>query len=203
MRQRIQQLSEREEEHARTHPQQALRRALTWCIHGCAQLAFDDIGASTVVEMYRTVLALLDDPTQQRTHSALEQSSLDCIGQLRRPLAEVAADPQRHATHDDEIAGPVLLRIPPRTLVGRETRDAYFPMACFNAAGSCLDGIISPYRAAGLITAVGYHEPDEERDLLATMRTLRTRYEDQPHDRVATADEITHQLQTWMHHWAG
>lgn len=203
MRQRILQLTECEEERAGTRPQQALRRALTWFIHGCAQLAYDDVDAGTVVETYRTVLAQLDDPTQQRTHSALEQASLDAVGQLRGPLAEVAADPQRHATHDDEIAGPVLLRIPPRTLVGRDSRDAYFPMTCFNAAGSCLDDIISPYRATGLITAVGYYEPDEERDLLATMRALRTRYEDRPHDRIATADEITHHLQAWMHHPAG
>lgn len=205
VRHRIQQLREREDEHARAHPQQALRRALTWFIHGCAQLAYGDTGASSVVETYRTVLAQLDDPTQQRTASTLETASLDCITQLRNSsqFAERAADPQRHATRDDELAGPVLLRIPPHTLVGRDTRDAYFPMACFNAAGSCLDGIITPYRATGLITAVGYFEPDEERDLLGAMRTLRTRYEDQPDERNTIDSEITHRLHTWMHHALG
>jgi hypothetical protein len=201
--QRIQQLREREDEHALTHPQQALRRSLTWFIHGCALLAFDDLGASAVVEAYRNVLVQLDDLTQQRTGSRLERLSLDCVSQLRGPLAEVAAEPHRHAARDDEIAGPVLLRIPPRTLIGRETRDAYFPMACFNAAGSCLDGIISPYQAAGLITTVGYFEPDEERDLLASMRALSTRYEDQLHDRDATADEIAQHLHAWLQNAAG
>lgn len=201
--QRIHQLREREEEHALTHPQEALRRSLTWFIHGCALLAYDDLGSDTVVETYQTVLTHLDDPTQRRTGSTLERLSLDCISQLRGPPAEVAAHPQRHATRDDEIAEPMLLRIPPRTLVGRETRDGYFPMACFNAAGSCLDDIISPYQAAALITAVGYFEPDEERDLLESMRALRTRYEDQPHDRDTTAEEITCQLHAWMDNAAG
>jgi hypothetical protein len=91
--QQIQQLWEREEQRALTHPQQALRRSLTWFIHDCALLAYDGLGASAVVEPYRTVLAQLDDPTQQRTGSRLEQLSLECISELRGPLAEVTADP--------------------------------------------------------------------------------------------------------------
>jgi hypothetical protein len=196
--QRLQQLREDEQRHARAHPEQTLHRALTWFVHGCALLAYDDEGASSVVETYRTVLEHLDDTTQQRTHSAWERACLDCAARLRGPLAEVAADPQRHATRDEEIAGPVLLRVPPRAFVGRDTRDAYFPMACLNAAGSCSDGVITPYHATTLVCGVGYFEPDEERDLLTAMRALRTSYEDQPDDRAGLDEQITRRLQAWL-----
>ncbi len=109
-------------------------------------------------------------------------------------FAEVAADPQRKAGRDDEIAEPILLRIPPRTLMGRDTPDAYFPMACFNAAGSCLDGVLSHYRACPLITSLGHYEPAEERELLDMMRTPRVDYEDQPDNRADIAERITNQL---------
>jgi hypothetical protein len=77
-------------------------------------------------------------------------------------------------------------------------QDAYFPMACLNAAGSCLDGIITPYHATTLVCGVGYFEPDEERDLLTAMRALRTSYEDQPDDRAGLDEQITRRLQAWL-----
>lgn len=194
VRQRIDELRVGEQHHAQAHPELDLQRALTCFVHGCALLAFDDVGASSVVETYRTVLAYLDDPTQARTHSPWEQAGLGCVDRLRGPLAEVAAEPQRHATRDDEIARPVLLRVPPTLLVGDDTRDAYFRMACRNAAGSCLDGVITPYHAAALICAVGYFEPTVQRDLFETMRTLRTSYEDHPDNRAALDEQITHRL---------
>ncbi|SDC97366.1 hypothetical protein [Actinokineospora iranica] len=194
--QRIRQLHEDGEEHARAHPEQALRRALTEFIHGCALLGYGGEGASAVIEAYRTVLAHWDDPAQRRTGSELEKASFACVTALREPLAEQAEDPRRHATRDDEIAGPVLSRVPPRTLVGRD--GAYFPMACFNAAGSCLDGVVTPYHATSLIAAVGHYDPPEERDLLDAMRALRVRYEDEPDARPAIADEITRRLRTWL-----
>jgi hypothetical protein len=197
VRERIQQLQEDGHRHARAHPEQALQRALTWFIHGCALLAYADEGASAVVESYRSVLTCLDDPNQRRSTSRWEQAGLDCIAQLREPLAEVAADPQRHAARDEEIAAPSLLRIPPTVLVGRATPDAYFPMACLNAAGSLREEAITPYRAVTLICGVGFYEPAQEHDLLTTMRTLRTRYEDRPNDRTSLDNEIRRKLQSW------
>ncbi|SDP95968.1 hypothetical protein SAMN04487905_1193 [Actinopolyspora xinjiangensis] len=196
VRQRIQQLREHAERQDQANPHLALRRGLTRFIHGCAALGYSDIPGTTLVESYREVRALLDDPGQQRTHSTLERVSLDCIDQLGKcdAFTEVAADPQRKAGRDDEIAEPVLLRIPPRTLMGRDTSDSYFPMACFNAAGTCLDGVLSPYRCCLLVTSLGYYEPAEERELLDMMRTFRIDYEDQPDNRTAIAERITHQL---------
>ncbi|PRW63330.1 hypothetical protein [Actinopolyspora mortivallis] len=196
VRQRIQRLREHAEQQDRAHPHLALRRGLTRFIHGCAALAYWDTPGTALVETYREVCALLDAPGQQRTHSTLERASLDCIEQLGNcdTFTAVAADPHRKAGRDDDIAEPVLLRIPPRALTGRDTPDAHFPMACFNAAGSCLDGVLSPYRSCLLITGLGYHEPAEERELLDTMRTLRVEYEDQPDNRADVAERITHQL---------
>ena len=36
-----------------------------------------------------------------------------------------------------------------------------------------LDGVVSPYQAAGLIAAVGYYEDPSDDDLLTSMRELR------------------------------
>ncbi len=195
MHERIQQLRKRDEEHASAQPQQALRRTLTWLIHGCALLAYGE-GTSPVVETYRAALALLDDPAQQRTGSVLEHASLDCLNQLQDDanLAQAAGGPQRHATRDEELARPALVQTPPKVLVGYATQDASFRMACFNAAGACLDGVISPHKTTALITSVGYYEPAEERDLLTAMRTLRVRYEDEPDNRATIAEEILDQL---------
>ena len=177
-----------------------LRQELTDFIHGCALLSYGEVGGSGLVESYRKVLALWDEPDQHRTGSWFERASFECIEQLRvcEPLSEVAADPQRHAGRDDEAAEAVLARVPPRVLVGRDTPDAHFPMACLNAAGSHLDDVITPYRASLLITSVGYFEPNEERGLLSAMRTLRLRYEDHPQDREAIGYEITHELRVWF-----
>lgn len=196
---RIQQLRKRDEEHASAQPQQALRRTLTWLIHGCALLAYGDTGTSPVVETYRSALGLLDDPAQQRTGSMLEHASLDCLSQLQDDanLAQAAAGSQRHATRDEELARPALVQIPPKALVGHTTRDAPFRMACFNAAGACLDDVISPHKATALITSVGYYEPADERDLLTAMRTLRVRYEDESDVRATIAEEILDQLRAW------
>ena len=197
VRERIQQLKADEQQRARAHPEQALHRALAWFVHGCALLGHDDLPASAVVESFRSVLGCLDDPDQRRSTSWWEQAGWECIAQLRGPLAEVAADPQRHATRDDEIARPWLLRIPPVVLVGRASHDAHFPMACLNAAGSLGEGAISPYLAVSMICGVGYFEPAEERDLLVEMRSVRIRYEDQPSDRRSLDDEIRRSLRTW------
>lgn len=163
---RIQQLRKRDEEHASAQPQQALRRTLTWLIHGCALLAYGDTGTSPVVETYRSALGLLDDPAQQRTGSVLEHASLDCLNQLQDDanLAHAAAGPQRHATRDEELARPALVHIPPRALVGHTNRHAPFRMACFNAAGSCLDGVVPPAQS---------HRVDYQRRLLRTCRRTR------------------------------
>lgn len=198
VRQRIQQLRDEQQERVRAHPQLALRRELTDFIHGCALLSYGEVSGSALIGSYRNILALLDDPDQQRTGSEFERACLDCVDQLRvcEPLSERAADPHRHATKDDEAAEPALTRIPPRVLVRRDALDARFPMACLNAAGSYVDGVIVAYRAATLITSVGYFEPAEERELLAAMRTLRVRYEDFPPDRASIADEIAHRLRS-------
>jgi hypothetical protein len=71
-------------------------------------------------------------------------------------------------------------------------------MACWNAAGSYADGMITPYRAASMIEYVGYHEPPEEPELLAEMRHLRERYEDEPEHRPAVAAEIGAELARWL-----
>lgn len=63
---------------------------------------------------------------------------------------------------------------------------------------SLADGIVSPYRAASMITYVGYHEPAEEPDLLAAMQELRERFEDFPDSRPAVAVEITAVLSAWL-----
>ncbi|TWF94324.1 hypothetical protein [Saccharopolyspora dendranthemae] len=197
VRERIAQLKEEERQYAGARPEQALQRALTWFIHGCALLSYADLPTSAVVESFRSVLGCLDDPHQRRGTSRWEQAGVECIAQLRDPLAEVAADPQRHATRDDEIAGPPLLRIPPLVLVGRTTHHAFFPMACLNAAGSLQEEAIPPYLAVTMICSVGYFEPAEERDLLTETRSLRTRYEDQPSERSSLDDEIRRRLRTW------
>ncbi|MFR9730983.1 hypothetical protein ACL03H_17295 [Saccharopolyspora sp. MS10] len=199
VRQRLQELRDREREWIRARPRLALRRALTDFFHGCALLSCGDVSGSGLVEPYRKILTLWDEPTQHRTGSRFERLSFECIEQLRvcEPLAEVAAAPQRHAARDDAVES-LLARIPPRVLVGRDTPEAHFPMACRNATGSLLDDVSTPYRASLLITSVGYFEPAEERELLAAMRTLRVRYEDQPDDRPATGEDITRELRAWF-----
>lgn len=198
MRQRIAELREEERRRLRARPELALRHEMTMFVHGCALLAFGDEGGSGLVASFRKVLALLGDPAQHRTGSRFERTSLDCVDRLRAcdQLAEAAADPQRHAARDEAAAEP-FTRIPQRVFVGRATPDAHFPLACHNAAGSLRDEVITPYRACLLITSAGHFEPAEERDLLTTMRTLRTRYEDHPSNRPTTATTITRELRTW------
>jgi len=196
VRDRIRELSESAEERARVNPQLAMRRALTSFVHGCALLGYGGEGASAVVAAYRAVLSQLADPAQRHTGSALELASLACVDRLRDPLAEVVADPEPDAGRDDEIAGPVLRRVPAELL--GDLGGAHYDMACFNAAGSCLDGVVSPYQGAGLIVAVGYYEDPPDDDLLTLMRELRTRYEDDPDNRGVTADEITGGLRAWL-----
>ncbi len=162
-----------------------MRRALTSFVHGCALLGYGGEGASALVAAYRAVLSQLAEPAQRRTGSALELASLACVDRLREPLAQVVADPEPDAGRDDEIAGPVLRQVPAELLDGRG--GAYYGMACFNAAGSCLDGVVSPYQAAGLVAAVGYYEDPPDDDLLISVRELRTRYEDDPDGRGVTA----------------
>lgn len=200
VRQRIQELRDQEQEQVRVRPQLALRRELTDFIHGCALLSYGDVSGSGLIEPYRKVLALWNEPTQHRTGGRFERMIFDCIEQLRvcEPLAEVAANPQRHAVRDDDAAESVFARIPPSVLVGRDTPDAHFPLACLNAAGSLLDDVITSYRASLLITSVGYFEPTEEPELLAAMENLRVRYEDHPQSRLVVGDDITRELRTWF-----
>ena len=106
------------------------------------------------------------------------------------------AHPEPDAGRDDEIAGPVLRRVPAELL--GDLGGAHYDMACFNAAGSCLDGVVSPYQGAGLIVAVGYYEDPPDDDLLTLMRELRTRYEDDPDGRGVTAHEIIDRLRAWL-----
>ncbi|MEU6131459.1 hypothetical protein ABZ805_19995 [Saccharopolyspora sp. NPDC047091] len=167
-------------------PERARGRALAWFVHGCALLDLD-VATSGVVQLYREVLALLDDPAQHRTGSHWERAVLRCVDQLREPLAEVAADPHRHASRDERLALAPLVEIPPQVLIGPGGAERSFPMACRNAAGALLDGMISPYRAVGFVVGVGYFHPDQE---LAAMREWRVRYEDEPDARPTLDAEI-------------
>jgi hypothetical protein len=191
---RVKELQAEQARWTREHPEGGLRRGLTWFVHDCALFAFDDVPTTSVVECFRKVLALMNDSTQHRSGSELERRAIACVEELREPLA--AGTPA--AVGDDEDLRAPLLRIPPLRIIGRATRDAYLPMACWNAAGSAHEGIITPYRAATLITSVGYYEPIEEADLLSTMQELRERYEDRPADRTATAVEIKNALDLWL-----
>ncbi|GAA4870897.1 hypothetical protein [Saccharopolyspora cebuensis] len=152
------------------------------------------------MDTFRRVLALHDDPDQQCTGSDLELAALGCVRRLRShdDLAQAAADPQRHAARDEALAHAAFLRIPPQVLTGRTDHGAYFPMACFNAAGSSADGVLTPYQAATFICGVGYYEPTEERALLTAMREYRIRYEDEPEHRPELDGEITRRLRAWL-----
>jgi hypothetical protein len=181
----------------RARPERDLRRLLKSLIHQSAALAYDDLHTTSVVETFLLVLARLDDPAQKRTGSLLEQASLECVEQLREPLAAVG-EPGVDLDRDERIAQEPLLRIPPLVLVGRATRDAYFPMAYWNAIGSCQEGIVSPYSAAGLVIHVGFHRRAEYGEFLNGLEHLRARYEDEPEARRAIAADITDVLDEWL-----
>ncbi|WP_243790058.1 hypothetical protein [Saccharopolyspora gloriosae] len=197
VRRRIEELRRRTDQRESERPDLALGRALAWFVHGCASLGYVDVSTSAVIETYRTVLAQLDDPAQRRTGSRWEQTVLRCVELLREPMADRAADPYRHAGRDDAVTS-VLVKVPMEVLVGRSSWDAIFPMACRNAAGGLLDGVIAPYRAVGFIVSIGYWEPPLERGLLADMRDLRVRYEDEPDARSILEVEIVDRLRAWL-----
>lgn len=197
VRERIERLRDEQRRFGEAHPERAWQRAVTWFLHGCALLGYGDAGASSVVDAYRAVLAHEDDPQQQRGISAWHADALQSLAQLRSPLAPVAVDPQRHAARDEEIAAPALLRIPPTAFLGRATADAYFPLACLNAAGSLGEQAITPYEAATLVCGIGYYQPEPTIPMLARMRTLRTHYEDDPEQRPVLDEKISQELHTW------
>ncbi|WP_258343477.1 hypothetical protein [Saccharopolyspora gregorii] len=183
---RVEELRGRDQERDRAEPGRARGRALAWFVHGCALIDLD-VTTSSVVELYREVLALLDDPSQHRTGSGWERAVLHCVDLLREPLAEVAADPHRHASRDERLALAPLVEIPRQVLVGPDDAERSFPMACWNAAGALLDGVLSPYRAVGFVVCVGYFSQDQD---LTWVREWQVRYEDEPDARPALDAEI-------------
>ncbi|MDI2027952.1 hypothetical protein QFW96_05000 [Saccharopolyspora sp. TS4A08] len=191
---RIEELRREQQRLAEAHPEREWVRAVAWWLHGCALLGYGDAGAGSVVEAYRRVLAA-DRPGQQRGSGAWQRGAVECLRQLREPLREVAADPQRNAARDDEIAAPVLLRIPAAVFLGRTGPDTHFPLAGLNAAGALGAQAITAYEALTFVCAAGHYEPD--RAPMDSMRALRTRYEDHPAQRPALEAEIRAALQTF------
>ncbi|MBB5156137.1 hypothetical protein [Saccharopolyspora phatthalungensis] len=176
----------------RARPELALRRALTQFIHACALVAYDDAGAGTAVDAYRKVLDHWGDPTQYRTGSALERASFACVERVRDPFEELTAQP-RHAARDEEAVHPLVLHVVPDILVGDTGFGSSFRMACFNAAGSLMDDVITAYQATSLVVSAGYipyHDVEQPPEILEKMREFRVRYEDEVAERETVAAEI-------------
>ncbi|SFS80721.1 hypothetical protein [Saccharopolyspora flava] len=194
LRRRIDELRREQQRHAAAHPEREWLRTAARFLHGCALLGYGDVGATSLVQAYQRVLAA-DRPGQQRGSGTWPRHALEIMRQLHQPLHEVAAQPQRHAARDDQIATPVLLRVPATVVLGRTGPDTHFPLALLNAAGALAQHAITAYEALTFVCAAGHYEPDHAP--MPSMRALRTRYEDHPAQRPALATEISTHLRSF------
>ncbi|GAA0926751.1 hypothetical protein [Pseudonocardia zijingensis] len=184
----MRELQDREWDLVHSWLDRALRVHLTSFVNLCARQYHHDHPMTTVLRRYREVVTFLDDPRQIRTGSDFETRSLTCIEQLRPLIGELA---ERDATfEEEERARDPLLWIPPMTILGEAGPGWPFHLVCWNTANALAEGVETPYRAARHIANEAFHEPDDPFGLIAPMTELAERYEDHPHLREQTADQV-------------
>jgi hypothetical protein len=195
VRQRVQDVARHEFDLAESRPAWRLRVRLMTLIDLCARLYFDDHPVSVVLKCYREVDDLLVEPGQARTGTDFETRCLRCVDALRPVIGAMAARPIEEIPFDEQDAVAAdLVSIPPEVVLGRAGPGSQFELVCWNQANAVAEDVQRPYRAARAIAAEGFHDPVDVFGLVEPMTALTERYEDQPHDRAATAAEIVRVL---------
>jgi hypothetical protein len=176
-----------------------LQERLTSFVNLCALQWHHDHPMTTVLRRYHEVIALMDEPRQQRTGSDFEARSLLCVDQLRPLIGDlVERDPAEVQFDQLERARDPLLWIPPMTILGEASSGWPFDLLCWNEANSLVEGVQTPYRAARHIATEAFHEPDDPFGLIAPTTELAERYEDHPSSREPTAAELRSALSEFV-----
>jgi hypothetical protein len=164
-------------------PHLAHRFAVLDLLTSCGFQYYADHAVEDDLALLDRALEALRDAPPAASPSAYEVAARDAVSTLAKEVEPLSRD--AHDLDGLERVREVIIRVPPRAILGRTDPEASSDLVCWNECHGLLEGVASPYRTASRISALAYLSATDRYHVIDTMVAMRQRYELHPDERAA------------------